>query len=126
MRALKQATESCLILAEKKFNVPVLGVPVKFKWLHGLYGQAESQSSNSIVTRAEIRYGLHSMYFLKEAYPHILKETVPHEVAHVVAHYIHGDEVWNLLSHGDEWRSIFRSLGGTDKRYFEGGAHYET
>lgn len=125
MPALKRATESCLMLAEEKFNIPLLDVPVKFKWLRGLYGQAESQSTNNIYQRAEIRYGLHSMYFLGEAFPHILKETVPHEVAHVVQHYVYADEVWNHAPHGPEWLEIFKSLGGTDERYFEGGTHYE-
>ena len=50
---------------------------------------------------------------LEENAEEMVKDTVVHEVAHLVTRAMHGSEV---SSHGEEWKSVMRSLGAAPTR----------
>lgn len=67
-------------------------------------GQAQSRTENGIKTykirvNNDLLFGSHR--------EHMLRQTIPHEVAHIFVY-----QVWPGVSgHGNEWRSVMRSLG---------------
>lgn len=121
---LKSATKLCITLAESQYDISLPNVTIRFRWLRHYFGQAWCWF-DPLLYKAEIKYSLYSISFIKDA-PFYMKDTVPHEIAHVVYASLYGFRSEDVKEHGKEWRAIFRSLGGTDKRYFEGGTHYES
>lgn len=121
-------TKELQFLAEDLFDISMSCIGISFKILPVFIGGQfrgevyENGDKRHLETSADIFYTITSLID-KKLFQHTLTQTVAHEVAHAVMFRSNG--IYGIGDHGEEWREIFKSLGGTDENFFEGGCFYE-
>lgn len=109
IEAIKSKVAECIAIAERKFNIKMPQVQVRFDLSGRAAGMAGYRG-----TSFYLRFNVKHMALGGQSWEHLLNDTVPHEVAHTVCQ----SNPQFGRNHDAGWKRVCIALGGNGRRCY--------